>query len=58
MNASSVKTKDYENEIAFWPAKNKPKTNPISKATLHRLVRGNLVKMGNHELLCIEQSIV
>jgi hypothetical protein len=29
MNVSSVKTKDCENEIAFWPPKNKPKTNPI-----------------------------
>jgi len=24
MNVSSVTIKDYENEIDFWPAKNKP----------------------------------
>jgi hypothetical protein len=33
MNISFVVTKDYENEIALWLAKNKPKTNPILSAS-------------------------
>jgi hypothetical protein len=52
MNISSVKTRNYENKIAFCLAKSKPKTNPI-KPNFIRLWRGgfkcNLVKMGNHE---------
>jgi len=30
MNANVFMTNDYENETAFRPQKNKPKTNPIS----------------------------
>jgi len=31
MNVNAFLQKDYENETAFRPRKNKPKTNPISK---------------------------
>ncbi len=31
MNANAFSQKDYENETAFRPQKNKPNSNPISK---------------------------
>jgi hypothetical protein len=37
MNANIFITKDYENETAFRPQKNKPKTNPISNGARYAI---------------------
>jgi hypothetical protein len=49
MNVSFALTKDYENEIAFWLQKNKPKqsqSKPVLSAVEWANFKGNLAPSG------------
>ncbi len=56
MKLNSYSTKDYENETAFKPQKNKPNSNPISKGTFTQSGQVGLNKLFRR-VFCVPISL-